>query len=157
MASGGFHDDSYFFFLCKRHPNTLPHFQDHFGLTLEPTTFEVMDSAQQETLLSTSDLAELTSWLDASPDSHFDLYLRDSRAQSFMFCHRPEDHHVLGIPYELLNDAELLGVLKRFGALLGCGWYDDAPPDQISEMRLAANAAHSIFRRHRTGQLVHAD
>jgi hypothetical protein len=157
MTSDGYFDDCYFFFLCKRHPNNLPHFEDRFGLTITSATFEVMDDAQQEILFSTSDLTELTSWLDASPDSIFNLYLQDSRAQSFMFCHRPEDHHVLGIPYELLNDAELLGVLKRFGALLGCGWYDDAPPDQISEMRLAANAAHSIFRRHRTGQLVHAD
>ena len=157
MASDGFHDDCYFFFLCKRHPNTLPHFQDHFGLTLEPTTFEVMDSEQQETLLSTSDLAELTSWLDASPDSHFDLYLRDSRAQSFMFCHRPEDHYVLGIPYDLLNEAELLSVLRRFSAILGWGWHDDAPFDRIEKMRGAANTAHSIFRRYRKGKLVPAN
>ena len=157
MAPESFYHGCYFFFLCKRHPNTLPHFQDKFGLTTTSETFEVMDNAQQEILFSTSDLAELTSWLDASPDSIFNLYLQDSRAQSFMFCHRPEDHHVLGIPYELLNDAELLGVLKRFGALLGCGWYDGAPPDQISEMRQGANAAHSIFRRYRKGQLVPAD
>ena len=157
MSPGCPYHDGYFFFLCKRHPNTLPHFEDRFGLTVQPTTFEVADDAQQEILFSTSDLAELTSFLDASPDSHFDLYLRDSRAQSFMFCHRPENHHVLGIPYELLNDAELLFILKRFGALLGWGFHDAPPFDQINEMRQAANAAHSIFRRYRKGQLIPAD
>ena len=74
-----------------------------------------------------------------------------------MFCHRPEDHHVFGIPYEFLNDAELLFVLQRFGAILGWGFHDAPPFDQINEMRDAANAARSIFRRYRRGQLIAAD
>ena len=156
MSSGEFHD-CYFFFLCKRHPNTRFHFEDHFGLTPIPSNFEVMDEAQQDILFSTSDPDELASWLDASPESHFNLYYQDSRAQSFMFCHRPEDHHVLGIPYDFLNDAELLRVLRRFAAILGWGSPDMPPDDSINEMRSAANAAHSIFRRYRRGQLIPAD
>ena len=74
-----------------------------------------------------------------------------------MFCHRPEDHYVLGIPYDLLNDAELLSVLRRFSAILGWGWHDDAPFDRIEKMRGAANTAHSIFRRYRKGKLVPAN
>ncbi|MBA4490813.1 hypothetical protein [Paracoccus sp. S1E-3] len=157
MSAGGSHDGCYFFFLRKRHSNNLPHFEDRFGLTITPTTFEVMDDAHQEILFSNSHLAELTSFLDASPDSHFNLYLQDSRAQSFLFCHRPEDHHVLGIPYELLNDAKLLSAAKRLGAILGWGFHDAPPFDQIGEMRHTANAAHSIFRRYRKGQLIAAD
>ena len=157
MAPVGFYDSCYFFILCKRHPNNLPHFEDHFSLTIAPTTFDVMDDAQQEIQFSTSELTELTSFLDASPDSHFNLYLRDSRAQSFMFCHRPEDHHVLGIPYEFLNDAELLFTAKRFGAILGWGWPDGPPPDQIEAIRRVANATHSVFRRYRKGNLIPAN
>lgn len=157
MQADGFHDDGYFFFLCKRHRNTLPHFEDRFGLTIQATTFEVMDDEHEKTLFSTSDLSELTSWLDASPDSRFELYLQDSRAQRFMFCHRPGNHHVVGIPYDFLNEAELLQLLKRFGAILGWGWHDDAPFDDLRDMRRAANAAHSVFRRYRKGQLIPAD
>ena len=157
MAGEGYFDGCYFFFLCKRHPNNFPHFQDRFSLTITPTTFEIMDDAQQQILFSTSDFRELTSVLDANPDSHFNLYLQDSRAQSFMFCHRPEDHHVLGIPYESLNDADLLFALKRFGAILGWGFHDAPPFDQIAEMRQATDAAHSIFRRDRRGQLIPAN
>ncbi|NHF73122.1 hypothetical protein [Paracoccus xiamenensis] len=149
--------DCWFFFACKRHPNTLFHFQDRFGLTVPPAHFEVMDSACEKILFSTSDLAELTPWLDANPESYFNLYLQDSQSQSFMFCHRPGNHHVLGIPYELLNEDELLFVLKRFGAIYGWGWHDDTPPDTIDEMRLSANAPHSILRRYRKGRLVPAN
>lgn len=150
--------DGYFFFACKRHPNAIFTFEDRFGLHHNPADlYEVMDDAQQEILFSTSDLGELTSWLDASPESRFDLYLQDSRAQSFMFCHRPGDHHVLGIPYDLLNECELLLAVKRFGAILGWGWHDDAPFDDIHEMRNAANAKHSVFRRYRKGQMIPAD
>lgn len=157
MEPDGFYDGCYFFFLCKRHPNNLPHFEDHFHLTLLPATFEVMDDAQQQVLLSTSDPAELTSWLDAHPDSSFDLYLQDSRSQSFMFCHRPGNHHILGIPYEMLNDEKLLFVLKRFAAILGFGCHDAPPPETIEERRQFARAAHSVFRRYHKGQLIPAD
>ena len=75
MAGADDYDGCYFFFLCKRHPNALPHFEDHFGLAITPMTFEVMDDAQQDILFSTSDPEELTSLLDVSPESHFNLYL----------------------------------------------------------------------------------
>lgn len=157
MGSAAFYEDCYFFFLCKRHPNNLPHLQDRFGLTIVPANFEVMDDAKQQILLSTSDVEELTSWLDASPDSCFDLYLQDSRSQSFMFCHRPGNHHVLGIPYEMLNDDMLLFVLKRFAAILGSGFHDAPPPDTVGELRHFASATHSIFRRYHRGHLIPAN
>ena len=153
MAAASYFDDCYFFMLCRRHPNTLARFQDHFGLSHLPFIHEMMDAAGA-TMFSTSDLAELTSLLDASPDSQFDLYLQDSRAQSFMFCHRPGNHYVLGIPYEFLNERELLATFKHFGAILGWGGHDDAPFTQIEDMRQAAKATQSAFLRFHQGQLL---
>lgn len=74
-----------------------------------------------------------------------------------MFCHRPGHHHVVAIPYDSLNEGELLTVLSRFGAIPGWGWQDAPPLNDLIEMRQATNAAHSVFRRYRHGQMIPAD
>lgn len=151
-------ENCYFFFACKRHPNTLFDFEDRFGLRHNPADiYEVMDAAREKVIFASDDRQALLDWLDARPDSSFDLYLQDGAGRSFMFSHRPDNLHVLGIPYDLMSEDQLEIVLKRMGAIFGYGWHDDTPLDSLAEIREAAYATNSVFRRYRQGKLIPAD
>ncbi len=154
--SEDFYANAYFFFVCKRRSDTFLRFCERFNLMLSPSfeSFDVLNYDTGEIVHSESTLDGIIDYLDQSAESRFDFYLESRDGNSFMFCYRPDNLHVMGIPYCYLDPEKLVATLVSFSVIYGWGWQDDAPPENFIEMKNTANNARLPFMRYSEGKLM---